>query len=96
MRDVFNKLDEEIAEFKEAVLEGKDKNIQNEIGDILFVIVNIAKFNKIDAEEALRSTNNKFIKRFHYIEQKITKSGKTLQESSLEEMERYWQEAKNE
>ena len=96
VRDVFNKLDEEIAEFKEAVLEGKDKNIQNEIGDILFVIVNIAKFNKIDAEEALRSTNNKFIKRFHYIEQKITKSGKTLQESSLEEMERYWQEAKNE
>ena len=94
--DVFNKLDEEITEFKKAVLEGKDKDIQSEVGDILFVIVNIAKFNKIDAEEALRSTNNKFTKRFQYIEQKIAKKGKNLKESSLEEMERYWQEAKNE
>jgi tetrapyrrole methylase family protein/MazG family protein len=94
--DVFNKLDEEITEFKKAVLEGKDKDIQSEVGDILFVIVNIAKFNKIDAEEALRSTNNKFTKRFQYIEQKIAKKGKKLKESSLEEMERYWQEAKNE
>ena len=94
--DVFNKLDEEITEFKKAVLKGKDKDIQSEVGDILFVIVNIAKFNKIDAEEALRSTNNKFTKRFQYIEQKIAKKGKNLKESSLEEMERYWQEAKNE
>ena len=94
--DVFNKLDEEITEFKKAVLEGKGKDIQSEVGDILFVIVNIAKFNKIDAEEALRSTNNKFTKRFQYIEQKIQKNGKNLKESSLEEMERNWQEAKNE
>ena len=92
--DVFDKLDEEIAEFKEAVLKKKSADIQNEIGDIIFVITNIAKFYKIDAEEALRSTNNKFIKRFQYIEQKIEAKGKTLKDSPLEEMERYWQEAK--
>ena len=93
--DVFDKLDEEIAEFKEAVLKKKSADIQNEIGDIIFVITNIAKCYKIDAEEALRSTNNKFIKRFQYIEQKIKAKGKTLKDSPLEEMERYWQEAKN-
>jgi len=93
--DVFDKLDEEIGEFKEAVLKKKSADIQNEIGDIIFVITNIAKCYKIDAEEALRSTNNKFIKRFQYIEQKIEEKGKTLKDSPLEEMERYWQEAKN-
>ena len=93
--DVFDKLDEEIGEFKEAVLKKKSADIQNEIGDIIFVITNIAKCYKIDAEEALRSTNNKFIKRFQYIEQKIKAKGKTLKDSPLEEMERFWQEAKN-
>ena len=93
--DVFDKLDEEIVEFKEAVLKKKSADIQNEIGDMIFVITNIAKCYKIDAEEALRSTNNKFIKRFQNIEQKIKAKGKTLKDSPLEEMERYWQEAKN-
>ena len=93
--NVFNKLDEEIAEFKEAVLKKENNDIQSELGDILFVLVNIAKFKKIDAEEALRTTNNKFIKRFQYIEQKVKKNGKTLKETSLKEMEGYWQEAKN-
>ena len=95
INDVFDKLDEEIKEFKEAVLKKKNTAIQSEIGDIIFVITNIAKCYKIDAEEALRSTNNKFIKRFQYIEQKIEAKGKTLKDSPLEEMERYWQEAKN-
>jgi tetrapyrrole methylase family protein/MazG family protein len=93
--DVFDKLDEEIVEFKEAVLKKKSADIQNEIGDMIFIITNIAKCYKIDAEEALRSTNNKFIKRFQYIEQKIKAKGKTLKDSPLEEMERYWKEAKN-
>jgi tetrapyrrole methylase family protein/MazG family protein len=91
---VFDKLDEEIAEFKEAVLKGEETDIQDELGDILFVLVNIAKFKKIDAEEALRATNNKFVRRFQYIEQEVAKTGKTLKEASIEEMERYWQEAK--
>jgi len=93
--DVFNKLDEEIAEFKEAVLSGKETDMTAELGDIIFVLVNIAKFKKIDAEEALRATNNKFIKRFQYIEAEVTKRGKTLKETSLEELEKYWQEAKD-
>ena len=86
---------EEISEFKEALLKEEKADIQGELGDILFVLVNIAKFKKIDAEEALRTTNNKFIKRFQYIEQEIAKKGKTLKETSLKEMERYWQESKN-
>jgi uncharacterized protein YabN with tetrapyrrole methylase and pyrophosphatase domain len=65
-----------------------------ELGDIIFVLVNIAKFKKIDAEEALRATNNKFIKRFQHIEAKVAKCGKTLKKTSLEELEKYWQEAK--
>lgn len=95
INDVFDKLDEEILEFKEAVLSKKNIDIQSEIGDIIFVITNISKFYKIDAEEALRSTNNKFIKRFHYIEQQLEEKGKTLKDSTLEEMEHYWQESKN-
>ena len=95
INDVFDKLDEEILEFKEAVLAKKNMDIQSEIGDIIFVITNISKFYKIDAEEALRSTNNKFVKRFHYIEQQLEEKGKTLKDSTLEEMEHYWQESKN-
>ena len=91
---VFDKLDEEIAEFKQAVLAGKEADIAGELGDILFVLVNIAKFKKIDAEEALRTTNNKFIQRFHYIEQEVAKRGKELKDTPLEELEKYWQEAK--
>ena len=92
---MFDKLDEEVAEFKEAVLSGKETDMTSELGDIIFVLVNIAKFKKIDAEEALRATNNKFIKRFQYIEAQVTKRGKTLKETSLEELEKYWQEAKD-
>ena len=91
---VFDKLDEEVAEFKKAILSGKKKDPKEELGDILFVLVNIAKFNKIDAEEALRATNNKFIKRFQYIEAEVAKRGKTLKETPLEELEQYWQNAK--
>ena len=91
---VFDKLDEEVAEFKKAILSGKKKDVKEELGDILFVIVNIAKFNKIDAEEALRATNNKFIKRFQHIEAEVAKRGKTLKETPLEELEQYWQNAK--
>ncbi len=94
IKDVFNKLDEEVAEFKEAVLSGGDGDIASELGDILFVLVNIARHQKIDAEEALRHTNNKFIERFQYIEAQVEKSGKTLKDTPLDTLERYWQEAK--
>ncbi len=92
---VFDKLDEEVAEFKEAVLSEKEIDMAAELGDILFVLVNIAKFKKIDAEEALRATNNKFIQRFQYIEQEVSRRGKTVKKTPLDELEQYWQEAKN-
>lgn len=94
IKDVFAKLDEEVAEFKEAVLSGKDENITDELGDILFVLVNIARHKKIDAEEALRGTNNKFIQRFQYIEAQVEQSGKTVKDTPLDQLEHYWQEAK--
>lgn len=94
IEDVFAKLDEEIAEFKEAVIKGKEDNMTEEFGDILFVLVNIARHKKIDAEEALRGTNSKFLKRFNYIEDQAKKSGRKVKEIPLVELENYWQEAK--
>ena len=91
---VFDKLDEEIAEFKEAVLSGKNDDIAGELGDILFVLVNIARHKKTDAEEALRGTNNKFIKRFRHIEREVAKKGHELKDTPLKELEQYWQDAK--
>lgn len=92
--EVFAKLDEEIAEFKEAVRHGDEAHVESELGDILFVLANVARFQKLDAEEALRQTNNKFVQRFHYIEEQVAKQGKALKDTPLEEMERYWQESK--
>ena len=92
--DVLDKLDEEVTEFKEAVLSGKEIDMTAELGDIIFVLVNIAKFKNIDAEEAVRTTNNKFIKRFKHIEAEVAKSGKTLKETTLVELEQHWQDAK--
>ena len=94
IEDVFAKLDEEIAEFKSAVLQGEEEDIAGELGDILFVLVNIARHKKIDAEEALRGTNNKFVKRFHHIEREVEKTGKPLKETPLADLERHWQDAK--
>lgn len=92
---VVGKLDEEVEEFKQALESGNVADMTGEMGDLLFVMVNIARFKKIDAEEALRATNNKFIRRFQHIEQRVAEKGATLKDTPLEEMERYWQEAKN-
>ena len=91
---ILTKLDEEIKEFREALSLQKRNRIREEIGDLLFVIVNIARFLKIDPEAALRRTIEKFTSRFQYIEQSLQKKGKTLQESNLLEMDRLWGEAK--
>ncbi len=98
--EVFLKLHEEIDELKDA-LQTKDGQapeahmaVEQEIGDLLFVVVNIARFLKIDPETALRKTNEKFVKRFQYIEESLRRAGKDIYASNLEEMERLWQEAK--
>jgi tetrapyrrole methylase family protein/MazG family protein len=93
---VFEKVIEEVAELKEAVAEGDRSLIEEEFGDILFSLVNVSRFLKIDAEEALRQTVNKFEKRFRFIEKSINeKGGKPIQEYSLRELEDLWEESKN-
>ncbi len=96
---VFEKLREELAELNEAraSTEGRRpdaKHIESEIGDILFVIVNLARFLKVDPEQALRSTNAKFRTRFAHVEAGLEAAGKSLKNATLEEMEELWQDAK--
>jgi XTP/dITP diphosphohydrolase len=69
-------------------------NLEDELGDVFFALVNYARFLGINPENALRKTNKKFIKRFKYVEKKVTESGKKLNESNLEEMDMYWNESK--
>jgi MazG family protein len=91
---VIEKLDEELAEFAEARAAGSQEQLEGELGDMLFVLVNLARFVKVDPEQALRKTNAKFRARFGYIEQKLAEQGKTPRDSNIEEMEALWQEAK--
>ena len=91
---VLDKLHEELAEFAEARRHASHDELENEMGDLLFVLVNLARFVKVDPEQALRRTNAKFRKRFAYIEQKLAERGRKLEDSNLEEMESLWQEAK--
>jgi len=92
---VLEKLDEEMEELKEACSTGKRKKIEEELGDLLFVIVNIARFLKIHPEEALGRTVRKFKTRFRYIEASLQERGKSLRQSNLAEMDELWEEAKN-
>jgi tetrapyrrole methylase family protein/MazG family protein len=94
LNGILKKLDEEMKELRETLSLQERNRIREEIGDLLFVIVNIARFLKIDPEAALRRTVEKFISRFTYIERSLQKKGKTLQESNLLEMGRLWGEAK--
>lgn len=86
--DVFTKLEEEIAELKEAITENDPAHIQEELGDVLFVCANLARHLKVDAETALRATNRKFEQRFRYVEQHKSEN------ATLEEMDKLWDEAK--
>ncbi|MEC0373206.1 nucleoside triphosphate pyrophosphohydrolase [Paenibacillus chibensis] len=93
---VFLKIEEELGELREAVEQGFDPEEQvAELGDLLFAVSNAARFLHADPEEALARTNRKFIKRFRFIEEELKARGKTVQESSLEEMDEIWQQAKN-
>jgi tetrapyrrole methylase family protein/MazG family protein len=88
---VLDKVREEIEEIKDAET---DFELASEIGDLLFVLVNFARWKYVDAESALRKTNIKFRERFAYVEQGAKKQGRNLSELSLDEMETLWQEAK--
>ncbi len=91
---VFEKVQEELAELKEEVNAGDVNKMEAEFGDVLFSMINYARFLGINPENALERTNKKFINRFQYLETESSKKGKLLQEMSLEEMDVYWNEAK--
>jgi tetrapyrrole methylase family protein/MazG family protein len=94
--DIFEKLDEEIGELNQALSQGHRQKIEDELGDVVFVLVNVARLVGINPEEALRKTTDKFIRRFHYIEKTLERSKKSLKEASLEEMDRLWEQSKDE
>lgn len=92
---VWDKVNEELGELKEEIDSSADKAlIESEFGDVLFSMINYARFIDIDPEMALERTNKKFIKRFQYLESESKKDGKEMSEMTLEEMDEYWNAAK--
>lgn len=94
LNEALPKLDEELAEFREALKSENADNIEEELGDIFFMLVNISRFLGVDPENALRKTISKFIHRFRYIEESAANAGKSLNNMTLDEMETLWQESK--
>jgi len=92
--DVWKKVIEEIEEMHEMEKIGNEKKLEEELGDVFFALTNYARFLGINPENALRLTNEKFISRFQYVEEKIKESGKKISESTLAEMDKYWEESK--
>lgn len=103
IKPVFDKLDEELEELKEVALESdgrlkavvNHKEIEHELGDVLFCCVNLGRFLDVKPENALRQANKRFRQRFGYIEERLNSEGRGPENASLEEMEALWQEAKN-
>jgi XTP/dITP diphosphohydrolase len=93
-QQVFEKLQEELEELQHEISENNTSKIEAEFGDVLFSMINYARFLKIDPENALERTNKKFINRFQYLEAKAKEIGKSLKEMTLAEMDVYWEEAK--
>ncbi len=93
-RDIFDKLKEELAEFEKEFERTNKEGITHELGDLIFALVNLARKLEVDPEYALRQTVQRFIERFEYIEASLKKRGRKFSETTLEEMEELWQEAK--
>ncbi len=91
---VYEKVKEELAEFETEIKYGNQENAEKEFGDVLFSLINYARFLNINPEDALEQTNKKFIKRFTYMENKIKTQGKQISDCKLEELDIYWNEAK--
>ena len=94
LEGVFAKIDEELAETREAVREGDSHHVAEEVGDLLSTVVNLARKLDVDPEAALRASNAKFERRFRYIEQRLTDKGSSVAEADLEAMEALWLDAK--
>ena len=91
---IFAKVDEEVAELKEAINSGKAEYAAEEIGDLLFVVMNLARHLDVEPETALKRTNRKFRQRFKFIEDELKRNGKSLDDASLTEMDDLWNKAK--
>lgn len=90
----YGKVEEEMTELKSALEKGDRRQMEEELGDLLFSLVNIARFIEVNPEEALRRAIARFIQRFHHIEEGFKEQGREIQKGDMEEMERLWQEAK--
>jgi ATP diphosphatase len=91
---VFAKMKEELAEFEDVVANGDRAAIEEEYGDLLFVLANVARHLAIDPEASLRAANRKFVRRFRYIEEQLYERGSSPAQSTLSEMDALWDEAK--
>lgn len=94
VEDVLEKLEEELGEFREALGKKDQREIEDELGDVFFSLVNIARFVDVNPEDALRKTISRFISRFRHIEIRAAEAGRSLSDMSLEEMDSLWDEAK--
>jgi XTP/dITP diphosphohydrolase len=94
VQGTLEKIKEEIKELETAILDKSSEEIENEIGDLIFSVINLARFQKINAEDALRKTINKFISRFQYIETRLSQKNKSVYDSTLEEMDKLWEKSK--
>jgi uncharacterized protein YabN with tetrapyrrole methylase and pyrophosphatase domain len=94
VQDVTKKLHEEVGELEAEIAAGDLEKARQELGDVLFVVANIARTLDIDPEDALRYTNSKFVRRFKYVEAKLAERGKTADQSDLAEMDALWEEVK--
>lgn len=92
--EVFKKLEEELQEFEDAVSEKERGRMEDELGDVIFALVNIARFLEVNPEEALKKTVSRFVNRFMYIEEALDSRGVDIRDAGLEEMEKLWIEAK--
>ena len=92
---VFDKLEEELAELKHAFGTGDKDAISDELGDLIFVCVNLARHAGVNAEMSLRRTNRKFLRRFAYVQQQMAAAGIEMEQHQLEQMESFWQDSKH-
>ena len=91
---VLKKVEEELGELKGAIQAGRHERVVEEMGDLLFSLVNLCRFLDVDAESSVRGASQKFIRRFSYLEEELRKRGKEPKTASMAEMDRLWEEAK--
>lgn len=91
---VVEKIEEELAEVKKALSRGSQKELKHEIGDLLFAVVNLSRFQRISAEVAMESAVNRFIRRFQAVEERVRRGGRKVSDCSLDELEAHWQAVK--